>query len=131
MEFKDAIARIHQPAPTGRIVPLAFELIPLPYDSEALAPASDADVERGLDLPQVLVERPAEVGEALVVDRLESELEGKEYLAGTFSIADIAFMANFDFLDRFAIAVDPNKHKNTAAWIDRLKARPSYAASAT
>jgi glutathione S-transferase len=64
-------------------------------------------------------------------DRLESELQGKEYLVGTFSLADIAFMANFDFLDRFAISVDVNKHKNTAAWITRLKARPSYAASAT
>ena len=64
-------------------------------------------------------------------DRLETELEGKEYLAGTFSLADIAFMANFDFLERFAIPVDPTRHKNTAAWIARLKARPSYAASAT
>jgi glutathione S-transferase len=64
-------------------------------------------------------------------DRLENELQGKEYLAGTFSLADIAFMANFDFLDRFGIAVDAGKHRNTAAWIARLKARPSYAASAT
>jgi glutathione S-transferase len=68
---------------------------------------------------------------AAAFDRLESELQGKEYLAGTFSLADIAFMANFDFLDRFAITVDAGKHKNTAAWIARLKARPSYAASAT
>jgi glutathione S-transferase len=68
---------------------------------------------------------------AACFDRLETELQGKEYLAGTFSIADIAFMANFDFLDRFAIPVDPNRHRNTAAWIARLKARPSYAASAT
>lgn len=64
-------------------------------------------------------------------DRLEAELQGKEYLAGSFSLADIAFMANFDFLDRFGIAPDANRHKNTAAWIARLKARPSYAASAT
>ena len=64
-------------------------------------------------------------------DRLERELNGKEYLVGTFSLADIAFMANFDFMDRFAISVDPNKHRNTTAWIARLKARPSYAASAT
>jgi len=63
-------------------------------------------------------------------DRLERELEGKEYLVGTFSLADIAFMANFDFMDRFAISIDP-KHKMTTAWIARLKARPSYAASAT
>ena len=68
---------------------------------------------------------------AACFDRIENELQGKEYLAGTFSLADIAFMANFDFLDRFAISVDPSKHKNTAAWIARLKARPSYAASAT
>jgi glutathione S-transferase len=64
-------------------------------------------------------------------DRLESELQGKEYLAATFSLADIAFMANIDFLDRFGIAPDSTKHKNTVAWLARLKARPSYAASAT
>lgn len=68
---------------------------------------------------------------AAAFDRLENELQGKEYLAGTFSLADIAFMANFDFLDRFSIAVDSSKHKNAAAWMARLKARPSYAASAT
>jgi glutathione S-transferase len=68
---------------------------------------------------------------AACFDRIENELQDKEYLAGTFSLADIAFMANFDFLDRFAISVDPNKHRKTAAWIARLKGRPSYAASAT
>ncbi len=68
---------------------------------------------------------------AAAFDRLENELQGKEYLAGTFSLADIAFMANFDFLDRFGIDADPARHKHTAAWITRLKARPSYAASAT
>ena len=68
---------------------------------------------------------------AACFDRIESELQGKEFLVGTFSLADIAFMANFDFLDRFAIPVDPTKYRNTVAWIARLKARPSYAASAT
>jgi glutathione S-transferase len=63
-------------------------------------------------------------------DRIEKELEGHEYLAGAFSLADVAFMANIDLLDRFQITVDP-KYKNTAAWIARLKARPSFAASAT
>ena len=62
--------------------------------------------------------------------RIEMELQGKEYLAGAFSLADIAFMANFDLLDRFQIAVDP-KYTNTIAWIARLKARPSFAASAS
>lgn len=63
-------------------------------------------------------------------DRLEKELEGREYLTGSFSLADIAYMANLDLLDRFAIAIDP-KFKNTLAWIERLKARPSFAESAT
>jgi glutathione S-transferase len=62
--------------------------------------------------------------------RTETELLGKEYLAGTFSLADIAFMANLELLDRFQIAVDP-KYANTTAWIARLRARPSFAASAT
>ncbi|MGE5219070.1 MAG: glutathione S-transferase family protein [Chloroflexota bacterium] len=64
-------------------------------------------------------------------DRIEKELQGKEYLVGTFGLADIAFMANFDLLDRLNISVDAGKHRNTAAWVTRLKARPSYAASAT
>jgi glutathione S-transferase len=62
--------------------------------------------------------------------RLERELEGKEYLAGTFSLADIAFMSNFDQLERFQISIDA-AHKNVRAWVDRLKTRPSYAQSAT
>ena len=64
------------------------------------------------------------------LDRLEAELDGKEYLAGTFSLADVAFMSNFELLDRFGIPVAVDKHKNTAAWIARLKARSSFAASA-
>jgi glutathione S-transferase len=63
-------------------------------------------------------------------DRIEKELQGKEYLAGPFSIADIAFMANLDLLERFQIALDP-KYKNSTEWIARLKARSSFAASAT
>ena len=63
-------------------------------------------------------------------DRIDMELQGKEYLAGAFSLADVAFMANLELLDRFQIAVDP-KYANTTAWIARLKVRPSFAASAT
>ena len=63
-------------------------------------------------------------------DRIEVELQGRDYLTGAFSLADVAFMANIELLDRFAIAVDPVKYKNTVGWIARLKARPSFAASA-
>jgi glutathione S-transferase len=63
-------------------------------------------------------------------ERMEKTLEGKEYLAGPFSLADIAFMPNIEMMERIHIEVDP-KYKNTLAWIARLKARPSFAASAT
>jgi glutathione S-transferase len=65
------------------------------------------------------------------LDRIESELQDREYLAGPFSLADVAFMSNLELLDRFSIPVDANKYKRTVALIDRLKARPSFAASAT
>jgi len=63
-------------------------------------------------------------------ERIEKELQGQEYLVGTFSLADIAFMANFELLERLQFPVDP-KYSNTIAWITRLKTRPSFAASAT
>lgn len=63
-------------------------------------------------------------------DRIEAELQGRDYLTGAFSLADVAFMANIELLDRFGIVVDPIKYKNTVGWIARLKARPSFAASA-
>jgi glutathione S-transferase len=65
-----------------------------------------------------------------VFERTEKELNGKEYLVGAFSLADAAFMSNIELLDRFGIVVDAAKYPNTAAWIARLKARPSFAASA-
>ena len=65
------------------------------------------------------------------LDRIEAELEGKEYLAGPFSLADVAFMSNLELLDRFGIAVQADKYKNATTWITRLKSRPSFAASAT
>jgi len=77
---------------------------------------------------KVLEQASAKITECF--DRLEKELEGREYLAGSFSLADIAFIPNIDTLDRIQIAIDP-KYKNLLAWIARLKARPSFAASAT
>ncbi len=68
---------------------------------------------------------------AKAFDRTERELNGHDYLAGSFSLADIAFMSNIDLLDRFGITVDGGKYPQTVAWIARLKTRPSFAASAT
>lgn len=77
--------------------------------------------------PKAIDAAKAEI--ASYLERLNRELHGKEYLAGEFSLADIAFMANLDLLEKFEIQVDP-KNKNVIAWIARLKARPSFAASA-
>jgi glutathione S-transferase len=63
-------------------------------------------------------------------DRLEKELQGRQYLAGEFSLADIAFYPNIDALERIQVQVDA-KYKNILAWIARMKARPSFAASAS
>jgi glutathione S-transferase len=76
--------------------------------------------------PKVLEQANADLRRCL--DRIEKELQGREYLAGPFSLADIAFMPNIDGLERLQIQLD-TKYKNTIAWIARLKARPSFAAS--
>jgi glutathione S-transferase len=78
--------------------------------------------------PQAIESAKAEIVKCF--DRIEKELKGREYLAGEFSLADIAFMPNVDSLERLNIAIDA-KYKNVLAWIARLKARPSFAASAT
>jgi glutathione S-transferase len=78
--------------------------------------------------PKVIEQAKAKITECF--ERIEKELEGREYLAGPFSLGDIAFIPNIDTLDRIQIQVDP-KYKNIHAWIARLKARPSFAASAT
>jgi glutathione S-transferase len=78
--------------------------------------------------PSVIQQARAKITECF--DRLEKELQGREYLAGAFSLADIAFYPNIDSLERIQVQVDPN-YKNLLAWIARLKARPSFAASAS
>jgi glutathione S-transferase len=77
--------------------------------------------------PQAIESAKAEIVKCF--DRIEKELQGREYLAGEFSLADIAFMPNVDSLERLNVAID-SKYKNLLAWIARLKARPSFAASA-
>lgn len=88
---------------------------------ESRKPEADRDAQR-IDNAKVEITKAFE--------RIEAELQGKDYLAGAFSLADVAFMANIELLDRFAVPVDPVKYKNTVAWIARLKSRPSFAASA-
>jgi glutathione S-transferase len=60
--------------------------------------------------------------------RLDQELGGKEYLAGSYSLADAAFTPSIVFLPFLGVEIDPSL-ENVTAWVARLKARPSFAAS--
>ncbi|MFT4569164.1 MAG: glutathione S-transferase [Hyphomicrobiaceae bacterium] len=58
---------------------------------------------------------------------LERELEGKEYLAGEFSLADVAFTPALLQLDNVSVSLD-SALVNVRAWATRLAARPSVGA---
>lgn len=57
---------------------------------------------------------------------LESELDGRSYLCGEFSLADVPFMAVAMVLAVDGMAVDG--FPRVAAYLDLLRARPSYRA---
>jgi len=59
-----------------------------------------------------------------VIGRLETMLAGKEFLVGDFSLADVAFVPRVLALEQLGIELDP-RLENVAAWIARLRERPS------
>jgi glutathione S-transferase len=65
------------------------------------------------------------------LSRLERQLEGKEYLVGEYSLADIAHAGNFHRLRELAERGDIplQKHPNVVAWMERLESRESYKAA--
>jgi glutathione S-transferase len=64
-------------------------------------------------------------GEILrVLGRLEAALDGKEFLVGDFSLADVAFAHHVLVLGQLGIELDP-RLQNVAGWIARLRERPS------
>jgi glutathione S-transferase len=66
------------------------------------------------------------------LSRLERQLEGKEYLMGDYTLADIAHAGNFLRLRELAERDDfPLQHyPNVVAWMERVESRESYNASA-
>jgi glutathione S-transferase len=70
--------------------------------------------------------RVANASEALRrrYDALEKQLTGREYLCGTFSVADIATFMVVGFASTFGVAPSDG-HKSLRAWADRVRARPS------
>jgi glutathione S-transferase len=59
-----------------------------------------------------------------VLGRLEIQLEGKEFLVGEFSLADVAFVPRVLLLSQLGVDLDA-RMQNVAAWIGRLRERPS------
>jgi glutathione S-transferase len=59
-----------------------------------------------------------------VLEFLERHLESKEYIAGAFSLADLAFAPRLLILPTLGVEI-PARLKNVLAWIERLKQRPS------
>ena len=60
-----------------------------------------------------------------VLDYLNHELQGNNYLAGEFSVADIGFAPRMLVLGEIGIDVLGNNRGNVDAWIKRMLERPS------
>jgi glutathione S-transferase len=59
------------------------------------------------------------------LDYLNHELQGNDFLAGEFSVADIAFAPRMLVLGEIGIDVAANNRGNIDAWIKRMMERPS------
>jgi glutathione S-transferase len=68
----------------------------------------------------------AEVVEAL--KDIDRRLEGREYLFGDYSLADVAVTPHIAALPILGTGIPPEL-KNATAWFERLRQRPSFAAS--
>ena len=60
------------------------------------------------------------------LDVLEKALVGKEYLAGTFSLADIMYAPYLQYLQDMGINAIVTERPNVLAWWQRVSARPSW-----
>ena len=75
-------------------------------------------------------ERISEAFENLtkVLAALEERLDGREYLAGEFSLADVAYAGNFvrlrELEERGEVSLEG--YPNVTAWIQRIESRESY-----
>ncbi len=61
---------------------------------------------------------------AVLLPRLEQQLDGCDYLMGEHGIADLSFTPFLTLAER--AGVDCGPFPNLAAWHPRLKQRPSY-----
>ena len=85
--------------------------------------------QRGLPEEQIR-EAKEKLEDAL--SRLERQLEGKRYLMGAYTLADVAHAGNFHRLRELAEGGDVALHEypKVVAWMERVESRESYGASA-
>ncbi len=60
------------------------------------------------------------------LDVLDAALAGREYLAGTFTLADICFAPYLQYLQDMGIDGHVKERGNVAAWWGRVSSRPSW-----
>lgn len=73
-------------------------------------------------IPRLVENGRAEI--ARCVGPLDARLEGREFVAGRFSIADVSLGASLAVAPM--IGVDLAKWPNVSAWLGRLQARPAW-----
>ena len=89
-----------------------------------------ASVGRERGFPEARISEALEkLGAAL--GRLEERLRGRDYLAGEFSLADVAHAGNFVRLRELEEGGEASLggYPNVVAWIERLEGRASYEAA--
>ena len=75
---------------------------------------------------EIKVAQRAKIAEGL--KKFDKMLEGKDFLFGEFSLADVSVTPHIAALPILGTGI-PTEFKNTTAWFDRIKKRPSFAAS--
>ncbi|MBI3769861.1 MAG: glutathione S-transferase family protein [Deltaproteobacteria bacterium] len=58
-------------------------------------------------------------------DELEAQLGTKDFLCGTYSLADIAVVPHVMAASFLGFTLDPGRHVRLLAWFDRVQARPA------
>ena len=95
----------------------AFTLPAMAIQVELAKPAGARDDQRVKAARDVVVKG---------LEMLNRELEGREFLGGDFSLADVAFAPTVLQLERLGIHAESSL-RNVKAWIQRLAARRSIA----
>jgi glutathione S-transferase len=89
-----------------------------------------AGVGRERGFPEARISEALEKLKA-ALGKLEERLRGRDYLAGEFSLADVAHAGNFvrlrELEERGEVSL--GEYPNVAAWMERLEGRDSYEAA--